>query len=116
MNGKKILGIALVIVGVMTYLFAGYIADQVTEGKSKIAKAEKTVSTTKEITSLSPYTKDLGNMATAPAEKKINQGKEDVSTYSQIANWLHIIGIVLFLIGILFILITFLNKTWINPL
>ncbi len=107
---KRVLGTAILIIGVIAYLLGMYIEKEVGTGKKKIAKAESTINTGKEITALNPYSKEIGDLASAGAEKKINEGKEDVATYTKVAEILHMSGILFFIGGALLIVISFTNK------
>jgi ABC-type multidrug transport system permease subunit len=96
---KKILGIILLLIGLAMFFMSNYIAEQVLEGRQKIAKAQGNVDTGKKLFSLSPYTKGAGNLATSPVQKKIDAGKQEVSAYDQLAGRLYIGGIVVSIVG-----------------
>ncbi len=107
---KKILGSILLLIGLAMFFMSNYIAEQVLEGRQKIAKAQGQVDTGKKIFSLSPYTKGAGNLATSPIQKKIDAGKQEVSAYDELAHQLYIGGIVVSLVGISVIVWGFRSK------
>jgi uncharacterized protein YjeT (DUF2065 family) len=90
----RILGIVVVVAGIACIFFSNYISTQVSEGKIKIEKGQKTVDQTNSLFSSSPYTKQIGKGVTSSGQKKINAGKEDVAYYEQLAQTLKISGIV----------------------
>ncbi|MBM3192944.1 MAG: hypothetical protein FJZ59_01770 [Chlamydiae bacterium] len=107
---KRVLGSIILAVGVLAYLFGMYISQEVGAGKKKLAHAERSVSKGKELTDIIPYTEGLGDLATAGAEKKIDEGKKDVETYTKVAEILHMGGVILFIGGALLVVMSFTNK------
>lgn len=110
MNIKKVLGIVLLIGGLALYIVSNYIMGQVNEGKQKISGAQKQIDTGKELFSLAPYGKDIGQELTNPVEKKIHEGQNQVNYYEDIAQWMHLGGTVLMVLGGAIFLIGFMKK------
>ena len=96
---KKTLGIILLIGGVVLIFFSNYIYNQVAAGREKISGAENTMEQGNQLFSLTPATKEAGKVLTAPAEKKISEGKAQASAYEQLAGWLQFGGIALVVVG-----------------
>lgn len=111
MRLKRILGIILLIVGIAMFFLSNYITEQVTAGKHKIASSQKQVDQGKGLFSLSPYTKDIGKEIAGSGQKKIDEGKQKVAEYEQTAHWLRIGGIVLAILGILFLIFSFVGRS-----
>lgn len=99
MNTKKIIGIALIVVGAVMLFFSNYIAEQVASGKMQIQDAQSKVDTADTLFSQSKYTKPVGNMFTGSAQKKIDAGQADVDKYESMSSNLKIGGIILIIIG-----------------
>jgi hypothetical protein len=107
---KRVVGTIILAVGVIAYVLGMYIEGEVGAGKKKIAKAESSVNAGKELSSLSPVTKEIEDLASSGVEKKIDEGKQDVATYTKVAEILHMGGIVFFIGGALLIVMSFTNK------
>lgn len=99
MNIKRISGIALVVVGVALFFLAGYIADQVEEGKGKVAKGQGQVDTIRDVSGSNRYTKDVGGIFADSGQKKIDAGKKEISKYETIVLELRIGGAILVAVG-----------------
>jgi hypothetical protein len=110
MRLKKILGVILFVLGLSMYFFSNYITGQVNEGKAQVSTAEKQIDTGKKLFSLSPYTKDVGKMVTDKGEKKIEEGKVEISKYEHMAKLLHTGGIIFTIAGAGIFLISFVGK------
>ena|SRR5579871_3822167 len=95
----RILGIVILVAGIACLFFSNYITDQVNEGKIKIEKGQKTVDQSNKLFSLSPYSKPIGDQLGSSAQKKINEGKEQVSYYEQLAQTLKVSGIIGIIVG-----------------
>ena len=100
MNGKKSLGIALVVVGVVLVCFSNYIADQVTAGRAQIQNAQSKVDTVDSVFSMSKYTKPVGKEMTGSAQQQIDAGQADVEKYQTLAKNLKIGGLILIVVGV----------------
>ncbi len=96
---KRIFGILIFIVGVVLICYAQYIKKQVAEGTLKVSSAKQSVETGKGLFSMTPVTKEVGNLVTGSAEKKIAAGQEQIDYYSSLANKMQIGGIVLVIVG-----------------
>ena len=99
MKHQKILGIGLIILGALLLIFSHYIADQVAEGKLRIASAQRQVNTVNSLFSHSPYGEQAGTTVTSPFQHKINEGQAEVANYEGLAGKLQIGGVILILIG-----------------
>lgn len=99
MNRRQIFAVIMVIVGVGMIIFSNYIADQVTEGKLRIARGEKQIKQTETLFSLNPVSKEVGKTLLSPGEKEIAQGKVEVSEYERVVSYLRIGGAVLMVLG-----------------
>lgn len=100
MGTKRILGIALIVIGAIMLFFSDYIAEQVAEGKLKIQSAQSQVDTADTLFKQSEFTKPVGKIFTGSAQKKINEGQAQVDYYEGLSNNLKIGGIVLIVIGV----------------
>ena len=101
MNSKKALGLIVAVIGVGLIFVSNYVQIQVDEGKVKIRRAERQVGQGQGLLSLDPLTKQFGNAITRGAERKIDEGKQEVEKYEVIAGRLQIAGIILIAGGIL---------------
>lgn len=99
MKSKRILGILIALAGVVMILFSNYITGQVEEGKGRISSAESTVEQGNKLFSVTPESKAVGKAITGSAEKRIAEGKEQVSAYEELAKWLKIGGIGAIILG-----------------
>lgn len=99
MGTKRILGIALIVIGAIMLFFSDYIAEQVAEGKLKISRAQSQVNTVDTLFNKSEATKPFGKVFTGAAQSKINEGQSQVDYYEGLSNNLKIGGIVLIVIG-----------------
>lgn len=110
MKTRRILGIIFLILGVALYIFGSYISGEVSEGRKKIASAQKSVDQGRGFSQLSPYTKDIGDIIADSAQKKIDEGKQQADEYQVLANWLHRAGIIIFIVGVGFLAFSFTRK------
>ena len=99
MNIKRISGITIAVIGICAYLFGSYIEAQVNDGKGQISSGQKKVDTIRDVGGLSPYTQDLGDSVASSGQKKIDEGQKLVDKYEELAEELHLGGVLLFLIG-----------------
>lgn len=104
----RILGIIILLAGLSSYFFAGYIATQVASGREQVASAEQNVDTLKDLSSLSPYTKGGGKIVADSAQKKIDAGNMDISKYQQLSDLLHQCGIIGSILGAILISVSFI--------
>jgi uncharacterized protein YjeT (DUF2065 family) len=105
MKGRKIFGTALIVIGALMVMGSHYIADQVAQGKIKIYRAQQQVDTANTLFNQSEYTKPVGGMITGGAQRKINEGKAQVTEYESLAQSLQIVGVICIAagVGVLFI-------------
>ena len=99
MKFLRILGILILLAGIASIFFSNYITNQVNEGKIKIEKGQKTVDQSNSLFSSNPYTKQVGKEMSSSSQKKIDEGKEEVSHYEQIAQILQMSGIAAIVVG-----------------
>lgn len=99
MNYKKSLGIFLCLAGVGLGVLSNYIDVQVEEGKVKISIAQRQVSQGKKLFSNDPVTKQFGNAVFSGAQRKIDEGSQEISQYEQIASWMQFGAIACIVIG-----------------
>ena len=109
-NCGRILGILILIAGIASILFSNYITEQVLQGKAKVKQGEKAVSQGNQLFSLNPLTKSVGQNLTNPMQKKINEGKETIAHYEQLAQTLKVGGIVGIVVGAGLIIVSFVYK------
>ena len=100
MKTKKIISLLLIILGLGLIGTAMYINSEVETGKHKISRAQSQVDQGKNLFSLNPVTKEVGKGLTGGAQKKINEGKQQVTHYEGVAKVTQISGIILLIIGI----------------
>ncbi|PIS00921.1 MAG: hypothetical protein COT84_05015 [Chlamydiae bacterium CG10_big_fil_rev_8_21_14_0_10_35_9] len=110
MKTKRTLGIIFLILGVVLYIFGSYISGEVAKGRQQISSAQKSVDKGRGFSQLSPFTKDVGGMLADSAQKKIDEGRQQADEYEALANWLHIGGIVIFIVGVGFLAFSFSRK------
>jgi uncharacterized protein YjeT (DUF2065 family) len=105
MNAKKIIGIALIVVGAVMLFFSNYIAEQVASGRMQIQSAQGEVDSANSLFSTTKVTQPVGKMFTGSAQRRIDAGQSEVDRYQSMSNNLKIGGIILIVIGagILFI-------------
>lgn len=101
MKFKKILSPSLIIIGIILFVFGSYISQQVKQGEQKISRAEAGVNQTCNLTKINPYTHKIGKIFTHPIRKKISEGKKSADHYKTVAFYLHLGGIIIFLLGFL---------------
>ena len=100
MKGKRITGFVLMVLGICCFIFGSIVASRVKQGESQIQSAQKGVNTVKKATKINPYAHEIGTLATAPAQKKIDAGKMKASQFKVLSFWFRLGGIILFVIGI----------------
>ncbi len=103
MNSKRIIGIVLIVIGVVMFIFSNTISNQVAEGRGKISSAQKKVDTGNTLFSLTPESQQVGKMLTDSAQEKIDEGSVKADYYESMASSLKIGGIVAFIIGVGFV-------------
>lgn len=99
-NWKQISGAATIVVGVI-FLFVAYsIEGRLDEGRQEISRGESQVNQGRRLFSGSPVSKEVGNqLLFNSADRKIAEGKQEISQYSVFAQQLRVGGIILILIG-----------------
>ncbi len=105
MNIRRILAMVALIAGIALIGFGQYIKMKVAEGREEISDAQTKVDRSGALFSLSPYTKQAGEQLTDSAQKKIDEGKQEVGHYAALAYQLQLGGIVIGILGIIFLII-----------
>lgn len=100
MNSKRIIGIVLIVIGIVMFIFSNSISNQVAEGRGEISSAQEKVDTGSTLFSVTPQSKQVGKLITGSAQEKINEGSAKADYYESMAHSLKIGGIVVFIIGI----------------
>ena len=70
MNGKRILGILILLCGIAMILGSVYIKQRVAEGKMQISSAQNKVNQGNSLFSLNPVSKEIGKGVTGSAQKR----------------------------------------------
>lgn len=107
---RKLLGVLFLLAGIGLYIFSDYIADQVTLGKERLLQGQKTVNEIREVSKLSPYTKDAGHLIAKQGQKKIAAGKKEIAYYTDLSNKIHLGGIICILAGVALIGLGFIKR------
>lgn len=95
----KVMGVILMIIGVVLFVFSNSISEKVAEGRGEISSAQGKVDMGKTVFSMHPATKEVGGIMTDSAQKRIDAGTEEANYYERMATWLKIGGVVLFILG-----------------
>lgn len=110
MKAARILGILILIAGVVMLFYSNYINNQLGEGRSKVASAQRKVDIGNSLLSLNPETKQYGEeMVTSRVQEKINEGKMTIAEYQRLADRLQTWGIVLIVGGGVVFLVSFMG-------
>ena len=99
MRAKRISGIIIVIIGVALILSSFYIKSRVRSGRQEISEAQSTVNKGKKLFSVTPITKDVGDVLTGSAQKKINEASGMADSYAVLATWFQVGGAVFIVLG-----------------
>ncbi|MBS0648257.1 MAG: hypothetical protein JSS10_03420 [Verrucomicrobia bacterium] len=99
MNLKQVIGVLLFIAGVFLIGLSNYIKTQVAQGNEQIFGAQQKVDQANGLFGRNPITNVIGQGITSGAQKKIDQGKADISYYTVVANRCQVGGIVLVILG-----------------
>lgn len=102
MNQRKMISLAVVLVGIAMILGSYYIKDQVAKGNLQVEEGQRTVDSVNSLFSGSKYTKPIGKTLTGSGQKKIDAGRVEVDKYTRIANQLQIGGIIVIAMGAAF--------------
>ncbi len=100
---RRTIGIVLCILGLACLGLSYYIKEQVAGGEEQIEAAQRSVDQSQKLFSVNPVSKEVGNVITSSAQKKINKGQADIIYYANLANILQIGGIVLIIAGIIIV-------------
>ena len=101
MNLKHIIGIVVAVFGIAMILVANTIKQRVAAGELEISDAQRKVDRGNALFSTNPYSNAVGRgLITDPAQKKIDEGKKQVTDYTSFASRLQIGGIILIIAGI----------------
>src|ERR1700675_2365651 len=99
MKSLRIFGIVVILAGLGAIFFSNYIMNQVNAGKVQIQQGENAVNKGNQLFSMNPVAQEVGQNLTAPAQKKIKAGKEQVAQYQLLAGQLRTGGIVGIVVG-----------------
>ena len=99
MKLKKIGSLLFLLLGLCCVAGSYFILHEVKEGKKKIAHAEKKMDQGDALFSLSPATKELSKGLFETAQRKIEEGKQEVAKYESLAGWLQIAGFLFVALG-----------------
>lgn len=94
MKKKKSFGVILIVLGLVLFGFAHYIKQQVAAGTLQVVSAQKGLNAGKGLFNLAPGGDKVGSAVTSPIQRKIDDGKGEISYYTNLANGLQILGIV----------------------
>ncbi len=100
MKGMSVMGVILMIIGVVLFVFSNSISEKVAEGRGEISSAQSQVDMGNSVMSMHPATKEVGGMFTGSAQNRINAGTEEANYYERMAAWLKIGGVVVFILGV----------------
>jgi hypothetical protein len=100
MNKKKLIGTIVFLMGVCLIGISMYITSQVEQGKLKANRAQQQVDQGSGLFSGNPVTKEIGKGITGSAQRKIDEGMQQISDYTVIARIAQISGIILVILGL----------------
>lgn len=105
MTARRIIGILMLMCGVALILASKYIKSQVEQGQQQINSAQAKVNQADSLLSLNPTSKQVGQVFTDSAQKKIDAGKQQVIEYTTLADRLRVSGIAVFVLGLCYIIL-----------
>lgn len=85
MNGKKLTGLAAIIIGAVLLFFSHYIAERVAAGKLQIQSGQEQVDSVNSLFSGSSYTKPIGKQLTKSGQQQIDAGRAEITGYESLA-------------------------------
>lgn len=101
----RILGIVILCIGFVVLFFGNYIANQIEAGKEQIQSGQSQINTYKNIFSINPVSKQVGNQMMKPYEERISRGQTEITEYEALVIKLRIAGVILIIIGLALALI-----------
>ena len=99
MKTRRILSGLLIILGIGMYFVGNHIADEVADGRKKLASAQNKVDHGRRISRLRPLARHRADDLTDSAQGKIDEKREEADNYQVLASWLHGGGITLLVVG-----------------
>lgn len=105
MTARRVIGIFILICGIALMLASKYIKNQVQQGQQQINSAQTQVNQADSLFSLNPTSKQVGKVFTGSAQKKIDEGKQQVIEYTTLADRLRVSGIVVFVMGLCYLVL-----------
>ncbi|MBF8262930.1 MAG: hypothetical protein HW387_595 [Parachlamydiales bacterium] len=99
MNTKQIFGIFLTLCGIAMIVFSFYISSQVSQGRERASSAQSTVDRGNWLFDKIPVTKEIGQGLTGSAQKKIDEGYQQIAYYEGMSRYLLLGGIGIVIIG-----------------
>ena len=106
----KILGVLFIIGGIGAICFSQYILSQVHEGKKEVKKTQKAVNLANQALSTNETANQFGRIATNSIQKKINEGKGEISDYEDMAANFNLGGWIVIGIGVIVFGYSFIGK------
>ena len=97
---KKFFGMIVIIIGVLGLLGSWYIKNEVKKGEQKISATEQQMDMGDKLLSLSPQLQEGMQGVTGSIQDKVQDGKEEVVFYTDIAKWLEVGGILFLVLGV----------------
>lgn len=99
MNMKKIIGIAVIILGLGMIIASMNITSRVESGRIEIADGQRKVDQTNTLFSYNSTTKQIGKGFTDGGQSKINKGIKTAADYEALAERLNLWGIIFLVVG-----------------
>ncbi|MGE0669779.1 MAG: hypothetical protein AB7H48_06930 [Parachlamydiales bacterium] len=100
MKTKCTIGTLLLICGIALIGFSMYVTQQVEEGKGKVSSAQSKVDKGKGLFSGNPVSEEIGKGIASGAQRKIDEGQQQIEFYEGVATWTKFGGIACIIIGL----------------
>lgn len=94
------IGSLLLICGIALIGFSMYVTKQVEEGKGKVTSAQSKVDKGKGLFSGNPVSEEIGKGLASGAQRKIDEGQQQIEFYEGVASWAKFSGIACIIIGL----------------
>lgn len=106
MKCRRNIGIIAIIIGIASIFVSSYIKNEVQMGRRKIDNAQGQVDQGKRLFNLAPReSRPISDILTGSAQSRIDEGRMKADNYERNSSWLMSGGIILIVIGIIFLLI-----------
>jgi hypothetical protein len=106
----RVISLLIIIGGGALFFLGDYITKQVGAGKEQIVQGQTKVNRLRRLSSLSPYTRDVGGMVADSGQKKIEAGKKEVKEYEELIKMIYLGSYALVAFGLMLLLISFFKK------